>query len=298
MIIIKIQGGLGNQLFQYAFGRAVAEKNNLELGLDISSYTNQDKTPVNDRRRYLLNMFNIKAHEVSKEEIKKSNSLFKKLIRKIKGFFVSEKIYLYNKRYLEIKDGSYIIGFRQSEKYFKAIEKKIKDELTPNIPFAKISLVEWKDRINSSRFPISIHIRRGDYIKDKKFNTVYNTFDLNYYKESVDRIYKILKSNRPDISKKDLDLFLFSDDIDWVKNNLYFEGITNISHVSSPHLEEYGEIMLMKECKYNIIANSTFSWWAAWLNNSPEKIVICPKKWLNIPDEEQKDIFPDGWIKI
>lgn len=281
MIIVKLKGGLGNQLFQYAFGRLVAfnRKERLKLDKDILG----ERADV--YRDYGLDNFNIDAEIANKEEIKKFKypfGIFSKL-----WCFLKERIFGiyyigYEPKLLESRV-SYFDGYFQSFKYLDQIRDVLLKEITLVKPLEDKygELLKKILYLNSA----SIHIRRGDYIvgNNKK---VWQTFGLEYYKEALDVI-----------SKKVIDpvFFVFSDDIEWVKENL---KIDEAFFVSSPLTKDYEEIILMSKCKHNIIANSSFSFWGAWLNQNPNKNVIAPKKWCNKFIKEYKDLAPKEWIKI
>jgi len=176
-------------------------------------------------------------------------------------------------------------GFWQNAKYFKNIEKEIREEFTLRKPldekFANIS--RQIENIPS----VSIHIRRGDYVNDPKTKAVHNVCDLDYYNKAID----IIKTNVNNPT-----FFVFSDDIDWVSKNLEINSPT--FWVSNLKSKDYEELILMSKCKHNIIANSSFSWWGAWLNQNPDKIVIAPKQWLINKTADELDILPPRWIKI
>lgn len=262
MKTIKIKGGLGNQMFQYAYGRA------LELaGKKIifnTSFFNGDREKVDTARDFKLNNFNIQT----------------------KAEF-SEKKHLFNdfKNKILVKIGLKKNGFWQNEKYFKNIENDIKKEFTlKNPPDEKFQDILQKIENTTS---VSIHIRRGDYIENPKTNSYHGICDLEYYSQAIDTIKN--QVNNPSF-------FIFSDDIEWAKKNLITSYPT--FWVSDLKGKDYEELYLMSLCKHSIIANSTFSWWAAWLNKNPNKIVIAPKQWLTNKTSNKISILPKTWTQI
>lgn len=268
MKIIDIKGGLGNQLFQYAYGR------NLELsGKKIifnTSFFNGDKAKIDTARNFKLNNFNIKTKAQFLDKKRTISKIIKKILGKI-----------------GVKQEEYF----QSEKYFINIAEVIRQEFT----LANEATDASKDIISSiknTEIPVSVHVRRGDYVKDAKTNQYHGSCPPDYYEKALARIAQELGT---DESKK-IKLFIFSDDIEWVEQNLSFPFETNF--VSNPLIPDYEELVIMSNCAHNIIANSSFSWWAAWLNNNPKKIVIAPEKWLNTKPKMYKDIVPKTWIKI
>lgn len=285
MIITKLNGGLGNQLFQYSFGRYLSEKNKDILKLDIQGL---EKTTKDTQRKFLLNKFNISSSIGEPTEIKKMKYPFGFLSKIKRGLDVKifRKFYInFEPKLLTLKGDVYLAGFFQSENYFKEIESIIRKEFTLKDPLSP-SAQTYADQITQIQDAISIHIRRGDYVSNSSANKYFGTCDLTYYERAISKIKESITSPN---------FFIFSDDIEWVKEHLKIEGAV---YVSNPNLSEYEELILMSYCAHNIIANSTFSWWGAWLNQNPNKIVIAPQKWLNTDISKQPDIVPSTWIKI
>lgn len=301
MIVLRIFGGLGNQLFQYAFGRKLSILKKEELFLDNYSGFFEDFY----NRAYQLNKFNIIERIADESNIPKfffhhteSVHLKGKIIRKLNLIFpynkrrvLIEKGKGFNPIYLDVsKTYDYFIGYWQSFKYFDDIkdilqsEFEIKNELDEK----NLNLV---DKIRSSN-SVGVHFRKlygfsnGKILK--KHINVHGILSLEYYIKAI----KYLNERIPN-----LHLFLFSDDHEWVKENINLSiPYTLVSHNdSSKNIED---LKLMSICKYNIIANSSFSWWAGWLNKDPKKIVIAPQKWYNNFSYSSSDLLPDEWIKL
>lgn len=290
MIITKLIGGLGNQMFQYATGRRMAHFNNTELKLDITGYKNQvGITP----REYMLHIFNIQENFASESEINKlkKNNFVQKILKKIHPVFtnksyIKEKGHNFDPDILNIGDNTYLEGYWTSEKYFRDIEDIIRKEFT---------LKNKPDEVNQKMIcrikscnSASIHIRRGDYVEDKKTNQFHGVCALRYYLKAVALIAKKVKNPQ---------FFVFSDDLQWTKQNLHLE----FPYIYDDHnagKKDYEDMRLMSECKHNIIANSSFSWWGAWLNKSTNKIVITPKRWFKDPLIKTVDLIPKSWLKI
>lgn len=286
MIITKLKGGLGNQMFQYAVGRSLAEKNNINFAMDLSGYKNQN--PKDTPRDYSLGIFNVLEKFASAEDIKKYKlNKWEKKIRKILGInkgYVIEKNQEFDEQVLKIKDNAYLDGYWQCEKYFLDIKDIIYKDFSLKNPLPeKVKDIEKQISETNS---ISIHIRRGDYITNKNAQQHHGSCGLEYYKQAVEIIEE--ETEFPHF-------FVFSDDIEWCKENVKAD---KISYVSDGNMKDYEEMYLMAKCKHNIIANSSFSWWGAWLNQNPDKIVIAPKKWLNNPKINTDDIVPKTWLKI
>lgn len=286
MIIIKIKGGLGNQLFQYALGRSIEINTNEPVKFDLSWFKKFSQ------RKYQLNNFNTKIKKASFFDILGIKSFEKKYGRKYLIFnifkrknskHIKDTGFSFDKEILNSKKNTYLDGNWQSEKYFKDINKIIHKELTlykkPNKDFKKL-----EKTINETN-SISIHIRRGDYTT-AKIQKVLKLCTIKYYNKAI----KIIKNK-----VKSPTFFIFSDDIEWAKKNIQ----TNCStiFVSNNKLKDYEELILMSKCNHNIIPNSTFSWWSAWLNQNPNKIVIAPIDWFNNKTKKTKDIIPENWIR-
>jgi hypothetical protein len=256
MIITKIQGGLGNQLFQWAYGKSLSVKNNTELRLDLSFYQNQiGNTP---RQFDLYNFPNItKLNSV----IDTNNS-----IPVIDDFNYKEIKYNDHLNY-------YLNGYWQSEKYFLDISEIIKKELS----------IDDKTNQNLLKYingdTVSLHIRRTDYVTSNGYHPV---LPIEYYNLALEIIEKYDT------------LLIFSDDINWCKENLSFKNMVFIENQTNIE-----DLWLMSLCKHNVIANSSFSWWGAWLNNNKDKIVIAPKIWFgDVTNLNQKNILPNNWLKL
>mgnify|MGYP001558595542 CR=1 FL=1 len=290
MIIVKLIGGLGNQMFQYAFGRHLAYINNTELKLDIAGFTDYKL------HNYSLNNYNIQENIATPEDIK----YFKKYQRKPgrKWFlynqlianghkYVQERQFHFNPQMLKMKNEVYLDGYWQSEKYFKDVEVIIRDELSVKNKLNGKNLEVSKkiDAVDS----ISIHIRRTDYVTDPVSNEYHGACNIEYYKKATNLIVDKIKAPY---------FFIFSDDREWAKENLKLSYPTYyVDHNDAQ--KNYEDLRLMSMCKHNIIANSSFSWWGAWLNQNKNKIVTGPKIWFrNAPKADTKDIFPEEWIKI
>ena len=293
MITVKLKGGLGNQLFQYAFGRAISLKLETPLRLDLSHYKSQEAKDTN--RYYQLDKFHIQADITDFKEngkIKTIHDLFKKIKSKIKNTASPYSNYAFNPDDLNVKDESILEGFWQSEKYFKDIEMvlrhdlRIKDKLGTKAAVFKDRIKQVKDHGGVSA---SLHIRRGDYVTNKYANVYHGLLDLSYYQRAISTI-------QAKLCHKPLVLFIFSDDIAWVKENLKTE--TPYVCVSRPEIQDHEELLLMSLCDHNIIANSSFSWWGAWLNASKNKIVVAPKNWVKDPLANTSDVVPFDWIRV
>lgn len=262
MIVVKLQGGLGNQLFQWSCGLSLSKKYKKDFYLDISFYGNQSGvTP----RNFSLKEFS----NLDDTNLKIFNGNYDNFTRLLDNF-VHQNINCNQ------KDNYYLDGFWQSEKYFIEIESIIKDCLKPN----EIFFNKTKDFDFSNKNYTSIHVRRGDYVRLQHYHPLQS---IEYYKNSVD-----------EIGNND-GLLIFSDDINWCRDNFNFPNMKFIEGYS-----DVENIWLMSLCKNNIIANSSFSWWGAWLNENKQKKIISPKIWFGerCGTITSSDIIPNNWIKI
>lgn len=284
--IVKFNGGLGNQMFQWAFGRALEKKTGIKTIFDMSFFKKRYARP------YELNVFNLNAQFVEDFWLKLKLKILWRFRKKLNGkkflglTLYSEPHFEFDKNIFKIEPNTYIEGFFQSEKYFQDIENELRADFQfKNLPDEENQkLIEKISATNS----ISLHIRRGDYVKKKRYQNLYAACSLDYYKRGVEYI----SERYPNPT-----LFIFSDDINWVKENLNLPyGSIYVSHNTGS--KSYEDMRLMSLCKHNIIANSSFSWWGAWLNNNKEKIVIAPQKWFNDEKITQTDVIPQSWVKL
>jgi hypothetical protein len=197
---------------------------------------------------------------------------------------ISENIFtIYAKKIWSKLTGNY--GFYQSETYFKPAKDIILEEFTLKKPFSS-QAQNISNNIALQPMPVSLHIRRGDYVSNDRARKHHGLCSLEYYQEAVERITGKVKNPL---------FFVFSDDIAWAKQNLKLD---NATFVSNPEIRDYEELLLMSQCRHNIIANSTFSWWAAYLNKNAKKMVIAPKQWNVKSASDTLDILPSSWIQL
>lgn len=293
ILVVKIWGGLGNQMFQYATARALAIENNADLLVDTSTFL---KNTVHETpRNYRLNVFsNIGLKIADPQMISEIVPVFKigflnkvyKIINKnirLNKKHKLEKGLIYSKIKMDT-EVLYLDGYWQSEKYFLAKSDFIFNDFDLNDLRENQLLKPIIDKIDS-KISISIHVRRGDYVTNSQANAYHGTCDLNYYARAIAKIVGLL-------SEQDVFFFIFSDDVVWCKENLNIP----YDHTYVITKEDYHDLYLMSICKHNIIANSSFSWWGAWLNSNNNKKVIVPEKWF--AQNVETDLIPEKWIKI
>lgn len=291
MIIVKLWGGIGNQLFQYSFGKYLSKYLNTEVKYDIQ--TIQKAKNFTKRSLGILD-FNIHIEIASKEDNGKlkyfSKGIFARIERKLsqklpflfKTYFVESELHSRIDK-SNIKDNCYYDGYWQSYHYLNQIESIISTEIILRYPLSKNcqSLISAIKNTES----ISIHIRRGDYINIKKNFDRFGVCSKHYYESSIQYISKLCENPI---------FYIFSDDINWAKENF----------IGSQYCFVYGnlpseDMYLMSQCKHNIIANSTFSWWGAWLNNKKDKTIIAPANWYNMKQNNATErLIPETWNLI
>lgn len=281
MITVKIMGGLGNQMFQYALARKL-QSTGKKVRLDISYY---DTIPNGDTSRKNWT----KNFQHSFKEIHNTNSLKekgRKLFAKIRGkrYTIVETNPNFSPLILNI-DMGYLIGYWQTEKYFKDISKVIKKDFTFDIESLSEQEKEILKKIKKEEMPVALHIRRGDYLSSENQKRFGNICTAEYYEKSITYMMERVKNCK---------FYIFTDDPKEVKNILP----DNIPYeiISDGRNNEWFELFLMSQCKHNIIANSSFSWWGAWLNENNDKIIVAPRYWTN--QNDCYDIYCEGWIRI
>ncbi len=295
MIIVRLKGGLGNQLFQYAFGRALSERTGQSLFFDDAYFEEAKEGTV---RHYELNKFvtevNCSIPFLIRNAINAKHRYIRSKFLKVLSMFTpvqffNEVHFHYDEKLLSTcRNGiNYYDGDWQSPRYFNAIRSILLEELRIRLSLSPLSssLSESIQKENA----ISIHFRRGDYVFSKSANSFHGLCSLDYYQRAIELFIK---------EEKDVTFYVFSDDIEWVKANLKIKNrpVNYIKHTSDE--TNYEDLHLMSICKHHIIANSSFSWWGAWLNNYPLKRVIAPKKWFVDDSINTNDLIPIEWIRI
>jgi hypothetical protein len=293
MVIVKLKGGLGNQLFQYAVGRRIAYERNTVLKLDRFSY---ERKPL---RSYRLGHFNIVEHLASPWEVARCgqlhvNRLLKRayqLATRLAGPYTYSVIDEHDpdslERALADRPGDiYLTGYWQSESFFKPIEDIVRQELTVKTPPTPANAVLAQEMARTES--ISLHVRRGDYVTDPKTFRRHGVCSLEYYAAAINRLSQTVREPH---------FYVFSDDMEWVRENLKLaHPVTYVAHNGAE--QDYEDLRLMAHCRHHIIANSTFSWWGAWLCAHPGKTVIAPHQWFADPARDTSYLIPPAWHRI
>ncbi|WP_163407787.1 alpha-1,2-fucosyltransferase [Flavobacterium ajazii] len=293
MILIKIQGGLGNQMFQYAFANILAKKNKNQIVIEDSIYKLTDKREGYTPRNFELSIFDNEYVFAKKSDVLLFDNLsfINKVKRKLKLNYpkkFNEPTFEFSVKANSLKSPVFAIGYFQSFKYFKGFENDIKDlfifpinKLSPK----NIDLVPLLKNQNT----VAVHIRRGDYITDAITNQFHGSCSFEYYTEAISLITSQLENPT---------FVFFSDDSEWVKENFEDFEFNKIFVDHNKGSDSWMDMFLMSICSHNIIANSSFSWWSAWLNNNPKKKVVAPKNWFQIKEIDINSIIPEEWITL
>jgi len=296
MIIVKLIGGLGNQMFQYALGRHLAYLNQTELKLDISYLLDRRPRPNVVFRDFDLPIFNINAEVASAKEVasftgrypSRAQVYWHRLMSIIQPpAVIQENSPEFDAVILRTRDNSYLTGYWQSEKYFKAIETTIRTDFSFKQPVLAESRALAESIVQTKS--VCLNVRRTDFVNVPSSSQTLGFIGLDYYEHATNYLEQQVK---------DLHYFVFSDELEWCKQNLKL----TMPHtfVEHRHAGEkfYNYLQLMTICKHYIIPNSTFAWWGAWLNPSGKKIVITPKNWYADIHRNNKDLISANWIVL
>jgi hypothetical protein len=292
MVVSHILGGIGNQMFQYAAGRALSLTNSQRLLLDLSDFSNYRLHHGFELSR----VFNVIAESAGASTVHemlgwRASRVVKKVLRRpqfiwLRGKkFVAEPHFNYWPGLFNLTDDCYLFGYWQSERYFKSFESIIRRDFTFREPLTGLNSKLASEIAHTQS--ISLHVRRGDYVSDSKTGNIMAVCPLAYYRKAISYIAE--RVERPVF-------YVFSDDMAWVRQNLSVTfPCTYVDH--NRRAESYRDMQLMSLCHHHVIANSSFSWWGAWLNPGTEKIVIAPQKWF-ANQTDVRDLFPAGWVTL
>jgi hypothetical protein len=289
-LISRLSGGLGNQLFQYAAARAVALKLDGQVVLDISGLRQNNSRATN--RVYELDAFNINANITS---CNYRQYFFAKYLPKLyKLLWLSkpcvEHSFAYDPSVSMLQTSAYFLGFWQSYKYFSEFSEILRREISPKKKLSHLGQ-KYEHLIRSDKNSVAVHVRRGDYVSLLSAANFHGVLPKEYYLNGMRAVLeKIVGAN----------FYFFSDDVDWcVKNFSTLNKVTFIEY--SKDRESWEDLILISLCRHHIIANSSFSWWGAWLSDgsiSNKNIVIAPKRWFLKFDSNCEDRFPPHWQLI
>lgn len=290
MIVTELYGGLGNQLFQYAIGRALAARRQTDLAIDISKLENYKL------RTYKLRHFQVAAQPLSAEQRRALRirdypaGTLRRLMMRVIGLsympVLQEHTFSFDASAVNAPDHCYLRGYWQSPKYFCDAEQAIRADLQLRHPPTGTDAQVAADIAKT--VAVSVHVRRGDYVSNPHTQRYHGVCGADYYSKAEQLLRERLST---------FELFIFSDDPDWVKENLRFKSRTHYVSHNGPDTD-HEDLRLMTTCHHHVIANSTFSWWGAWLSPHSNKTVIAPKRWFAEAPHSTDDLIPPSWIRI
>lgn len=294
MILVKLRGGLSNQMFQYAASRRLAAVHSTSVRIDTSWY---DNIPVGATpRTYELHKLQITGTLASRwEKIGTDGvrntpphmipvALYRKARARYR--FIGERHFHFDPEILGLPDKVCLFGYWISEKYFADAAGIIRQEFQFRSPLSPEN-EGWTARIRATN-SVAVHVRRGDYVSDPTVAANHGTCNVDYYRRAV----HLIRERVPDPQ-----FFVFSDDLDWARDSLPLgEDAEFVGH--NQGADSHDDLRLMSLARHNIIANSSFSWWGAWLNRNHSKLVLAPKRWMNDPSFDTRDVLPVGWIPV
>lgn len=293
MILVKCYGGLGNQMFQYAVGRHLAIIHGTELKYDDGFFEFKND-PSSTRRKFELQVFHTQIEKATEKEIRsflKKGKIIGRLEKRFpvlrRKVVLNEKFHPFDPEVLLAGKHTYLNGYWQSEKYFIGIREVLLKDFRLRLPLeGQNKVLAEKCRQTHS---LAIHIRRGDYVSNPKNTAYHGVCSLEYYYSGL----ALIRNKLPQESK----LFVFSDDAAWVREN-FFPGTDYTLVDNNPGDKAYFDLHLMSLCHHHIIANSSFSWWAAWLNAKEDKLVVAPKQWFSTSEIDSSQVVPESWIRV
>ena len=294
MVIVRLNGGLGNQLFQYAAGFALARKNGSELKIDLTAFDNQRGNRDTIRAPDIL-QFSLSAPSASHQEVEALKNPLG--VISIGARFLRKRIFKqyysdWHPEILLLKGDVYLDGYFQCEDYFSDCLNPLLCEIRlRSDPAAEVETLGQS--IELLRNTVSLHVRRGDYVSDERISALHNICTVDYYQRALAEIKgRVGECN----------LVVFSDDVDWVRENLALgENVLYVSGAQTSagkNLSAPQELVLMSRCRHHIISNSTFSWWGAYLKRRADKIVVAPGLWNRSKIDSHKNILPQSWVRL
>jgi hypothetical protein len=291
MVIVRLTGGLGNQMFQYAAGRALADRLGTELLLDTRAFGHALAFQAYTRRAYALAPFRLRARLATSQDLKgwpvwiAEIGLRLRLVRPLSRRWYFESGISYDPGMLAVREPVYLVGYWQSAHYFNDVADGIRADITLREPLRDANA----ELLRLARAPgsVGLHVRRGDFASLKNATQVHGLCSIGYYERAI----QLLESSCPECR-----FLVFSDDPHWARAELPLSPSTIF--VTGNEANPACDLALMRACKHHIIANSSFSWWAAWLGYSPGQIVIAPTPWYASPKLDARDLTVPGWQYI
>jgi hypothetical protein len=287
MIVTKLVGGLGNQMFQYAVGRALALRRGAELRIDRRSFAEYKL------HAYGLDCFRAEVQDAPPEALPAlgGEGFVRRSIRRL-GLGTRLRTYhepdfAFHPEVLALPDDTYLEGYWQSERYFADVADAIRADFQVARP-PSAENAQWLQMVASTP-SVSLHVRRGDYVSNATSSLVHGACSIDYYGRAIAWYRERLGEPV---------FFVFSDDPAWVREHLPFGASRHHFVANNDASTNYEDLRLMAACRHHIIANSTFSWWGAWLNPSPDKQVVAPLRWFRTDAIPEQDVVPAVWVRL
>lgn len=290
-LVCRLDGGFGNQLFQYAAARSIADRLGCPLVLDARSLSESSD------RAYGLNSYPIRAQLAAPELLctlpsprsSRMGRLKARMGLALPGMFSAPvfwpQTFAYDKRVAQISRPVYLVGYWQSERYFAWNRSRLLEDLRP------LDAVQdpagLRARINATD-SVALHVRRGDYLSNTSAAAIHGVCDTRYYMDAIVHLAK---------ARKNMELFVFSDDPQWVRQNFQFAVPTVLVDSAMGSSTQF-DFEMMRHCRHHIISNSTYSWWAAWLAGHEDHMVVAPKRWFKDASIPAHDVVPENWVRL
>ena len=289
MIVVRLSGGLGNQLFQYAAGRALSARVDSDLVLDLSWFGERHWQTT--RRSYELSHYPIRARVLGPGELERrilyTHPLLKRLPWPV-GWrplrLVRQSHSGFDSSFGDLPDDVFLDGYWQSSRFFGSVSADVRREATTDVPVTAED-AEVNAAIATSE-SVCIHVRRGDYVTLRGAARTHGALSPAYYQRAIARVIEAVPSPH---------FFVFSDDPEWTRENIRVDAPVRYVTHNTP-AAAHRDLRLMSACRHQIVANSSLSWWSAWLNSNPAKIVIAPEPWFRRDD--LTDLVPDQWVRV
>lgn len=291
MVIVRLTGGVGNQMFQYAAGRALADRLGAELLLDTRALEHALAFQAYTRRAYALSPFKLRAKLATAADLNNwpvwvvEIGMRLPLVRRLFRRWHFESAITYDPSIPTLHEPVCLVGYWQSERYFIDIADRIRADFTLRQPLAGAN-ARLLELARSDR-SVGLHVRRGDFISLNDAAQIHGLCSVDYYRRAISRVRNLCPECR---------FLVFSDDPQWARAELPLDPSTVF--VTGNEASPEQDLALMSACKHHIIANSSFSWWASWLGNSPDQIVIAPSPWYSSPKLDARDLAVSRWQYI
>ena len=290
-VFARIEGGLGNQFFQYAAARSLADKLQCELMLDLRGIAE------NGDRPYQLDLYRARVEIAGPDQLallpqwrsSRIGRLWQAMSFLLPAVFHAPVFlphgFAYDARIEKLRRPVYMVGYWQTERYFAWNRNRLIQDLV--LRADQDTNAVWLQKIDACN-SVSLHVRRGDYINSSSAAQIHGTCDLGYYRRAIEDLMR---------REPNIEVFVFSDEPQWALSNLHLPVPMHVVDANPPE-QGYLDIELMRRCRHHVLANSSFSWWGAWLCEYPGQIVFAPTQWFANPGFNTNDVVPARWHRL